>query len=53
VRYVADLWENRNRSRVLVWKPERKRPFGRPRNRQEDNIIKDFKQREWEWKVFI
>jgi hypothetical protein len=41
------------RSRVLVWKPERKIPFGGPRNRQEDNIKKDSKQREWEWKAFI
>jgi hypothetical protein len=37
---VADLRENRNRSRVLVGKLERKRPFGRHRYRQEDNIKK-------------
>ena len=24
--------------RVLVWKPERKRPLGRPRRKWEDNI---------------
>jgi hypothetical protein len=41
------------RSRVLVGKPERKRPFERPRYRQEDNIKRDSKQREWEWKAFI
>ena len=27
--------------RVLVGKPERKRPFGRPRHRWEDNIKMD------------
>lgn len=52
MRYVVNLGENRNRSRVLVGKPERKRPLGRPRNRQEDSIKKDSKQREWEWKAF-
>jgi len=32
--------------RVLVGKPERKRPLGRPRRRWEDNIKIDF--RKWE-----
>ena len=30
--------ENRSAYRVLVGKPERKRPLGRPRRRWEDNI---------------
>jgi len=30
--------------RVLVGKPERKRPFGRPRRRWEDNIKKDLQK---------
>ena len=34
----------RNAYRVLVGKPERKRPLGRPRHRWEDNIKKDFRE---------
>jgi hypothetical protein len=30
--------------RVLVGKPEEKRPMGRPRRRWEDNIKMDFKE---------
>jgi len=30
--------ERKSAYRVLVWKPEGKRPFGRPRHRWEDNI---------------
>ena len=30
--------------RFLVGKPEGKRPFGRPRGRQEDNIKVDFQE---------
>jgi len=30
--------------RVLVWKPEGKRPFGRPRRRWEDNIKMDLQE---------
>jgi hypothetical protein len=33
---------NRNAYRVLVGKPERKRPLGRPGHQQEDKIKKDF-----------
>ena len=33
--------------RVLVGKPERKRPLGRPRYRWEDNIKMDL--RKWDW----
>ena len=32
------MGEKRGVYRVLVWKPEGKRPFGRPRRRWEDNI---------------
>jgi hypothetical protein len=31
-------WEKRNAYRILVGKPERKRPLGRPRPMWEDNI---------------
>jgi len=36
--HVACLGERRGVNRVLVGKPEGKRPFGRPRRRWEDNI---------------
>ena len=36
--HVARMGEDRGVQRVLVGKPEGKRPFGRPRRRWEDNI---------------
>ncbi|KAJ4428685.1 hypothetical protein ANN_25678 [Periplaneta americana] len=36
--YVARMGESRNPYRVLVGRPEGKRPLGRPRRRWEDNI---------------
>jgi len=36
--YVALMGEGRGVHRVLVGKPEGKRPLGRPRRRWEDNI---------------
>jgi len=38
VGHVAHMGEGRVVHRVLVGKPEGKRPLGRPRRRQEDNI---------------
>jgi len=35
--------ERRGVYRVLVWKPEGKRPLGRPRRRWEDNIRMDLR----------
>jgi hypothetical protein len=40
--HVARLGERRGVYRVLVGKPEGKRPHGRPRRRREDNIKLDF-----------
>jgi hypothetical protein len=37
--HVAQVGKKRNAYRVLVGKPERKRPLGRPRRRWVDNII--------------
>jgi hypothetical protein len=37
-RHVAGMGEKRNAYRILVGKPERKRPLGRPRRRWVDNI---------------
>ena len=36
--HVASMGENRGVFRVLVRKPEGKKPFGRPRQRCEDNM---------------
>jgi len=38
----------RNAYNILVGKPERKRPLGRPARRWEDNIRMDLKAIEWE-----
>ena len=38
------MGERRGAFRVLVGKPERKRPFGRPRNRWEDNSKMDHQE---------
>jgi hypothetical protein len=36
--HVARMDEKRNAYRILVGKPERKRPLGRPRRKLVDNI---------------
>jgi hypothetical protein len=47
------MGEDRGMHRVLVGKPEGKRPLGRPRRRWEDNIKKDlqgvFVGTGWSW----
>jgi hypothetical protein len=42
--HVARLGEERGVFRVLVGKPEGKRPLGRPRRRWEDNIKMDIQE---------
>ena len=42
--HVAHMAEGRGVYRVLVGKPEGKRPLGRPRRRCEDNIRMDFQE---------
>jgi len=42
--HVARMREERGGYRVLVGKPEGKRPFGRPRRRWEDNIEMDLQE---------
>ena len=44
---VARMGERRGVYRVLVGKPEGKRPLGRPRRRWEDNIKKDLQEVGW------
>ena len=41
---MAHMGEGRGVHRVLVGKPEGKRPLGRPRRRWEDNIKMDLKE---------
>jgi hypothetical protein len=41
---VARIGEGRGVYRVLVWKPDGKRPLGRPRVRWEDNIKMDLQE---------
>ena len=41
--HVARMEQYRNAYRVLVGKPEGKRPLGRPRRRLEDNIKMDLR----------
>jgi hypothetical protein len=43
-RACSTYVEKRNAYRILVGKPERKRPLGRPRIRWEDNIKTDLKE---------
>jgi hypothetical protein len=43
-RHVARMGEKKGVYRVLVEKPEGKRPLGRPRSRWEDNIRMDLQE---------
>jgi hypothetical protein len=43
---VALIGEMRNVCKILVGKPERKRPLGRPRRKWEDNVLTEIV---WEW----
>ncbi|KAJ4439421.1 hypothetical protein ANN_07545 [Periplaneta americana] len=64
--HVARMGESRNAYRVLVGRPEGKRPLGRPRRRWEDNIQMDLREvgyddREWmnlaqdrdQWRAYV
>jgi hypothetical protein len=44
VGHVAYVGESRGVYRVLVGKPERKRPLARPRHRWDDNIKLDLQE---------
>jgi hypothetical protein len=46
-RACSTNWEKRNAYRILVGKPEGKRPLGRPRRRWVHNIRMDLGEIEW------
>jgi hypothetical protein len=45
--HVATMGKERNTYRILVGKPEGKRPLGRPRRRWVDNIKMDLREIGW------
>jgi hypothetical protein len=45
--HVAQMEEKRNAYRILVGKPEGKRPLGKPIRRKEDNIRMGLKEMGW------
>jgi hypothetical protein len=46
--YVACVGETRSTYKILIKKPERKRPLGRYRHRWEDDIRMDLREIVWE-----
>jgi transcription termination factor 2 len=46
--HVARMWEKRNAYRILVGKPEDKRPLGRAISRWVDNIKMDLRDIGWD-----
>jgi hypothetical protein len=46
--HVARMGQQRNAYRILVGKPERKRPLGRPRRRWVGNIKMDLREIGWD-----
>jgi hypothetical protein len=46
--HVARIGETRNACRILVGKPEGKRPLGRPRRRWVDNIKMELREIGWD-----
>jgi hypothetical protein len=45
--HVARMGEKKNAYRILVGKPEGKRPLGKPRRRWVDNIKMDLREIGW------
>jgi hypothetical protein len=46
--HAARIGERRNAYKILVGKPEEKRPLGRPRRRWVDNIKMDLREVGWD-----
>jgi hypothetical protein len=47
-RHTASMEDKRNSYRIMVGKPEGKRPLGRPRRRWVDNIKMDLREIGWD-----
>jgi hypothetical protein len=45
--HVACKGEKRGACRILMWRPEGRRPLGRPRRKWEDNIKMDLQEMGW------
>jgi hypothetical protein len=45
--HLTRMGEKRGAYRILVWRPEERRPLGRPRRRWEDNIKIDLQDVGW------
>jgi hypothetical protein len=52
-RACSTIGEKRNACRILVGKPEGKRPLGRPRRRKVDNITMDLREVRWNFMDWI
>jgi hypothetical protein len=52
IGHVARVGEERKLYKVLVGKPEGKRPLERPRSRWKDDIRMDLKEMGWGWRGF-
>jgi hypothetical protein len=50
---VARMGEKGNAYRILVGKPEGKRPLGRPRGRWVDNIKIDLREMVWTGSIWL
>jgi hypothetical protein len=48
VGHVSRMGEKRNAFRIVVGKPEGKRPLGRPRRRRVDNVKMDLREIGWD-----
>jgi hypothetical protein len=56
VGHVAGMGEKRNAYRILVGKPEGRRPLGRPRRMWVDNIKIDLREIGWDgvdWSIWL
>jgi hypothetical protein len=46
--HITGMWEKRNAYKILVGKPEGKRPLGRPRHSWVENIKMDLREIGWD-----